>query len=194
VFLQNFQSLLNQFRQILILSLGVVNLVPDVQSLVFKHVKNRKNLSVVRNQSLTNHLSGQYQLLNLFQCRANDLRILGRKSLLNWNDQLRQNWQQFVWVSFNQLISTLVGQKLVRLLCFPQALEKDWKVQMIIQMLRLHFPCQFSKSTNETHGHWQVSSVVVLSEKSGFLEYFTLGFENVRRWGFRQRHLFLWCQ
>jgi len=55
--LQYLQSLLNQVCQILVLSLRVVNLVPNVQPLILEHVENGKNLPVVWHQGLPDHLT-----------------------------------------------------------------------------------------------------------------------------------------
>jgi hypothetical protein len=64
--LQDFQSLLNQFRQVFVLSLSIVYFIADVQSLIFEHVEHGQNLPVVRYQGLSDHLTCQNQFLNLF--------------------------------------------------------------------------------------------------------------------------------
>ncbi len=96
---QQFQSLWNQVTQIMPLSLIVLHLVPNVCVVIPEYIEDRKNLSVIRNQRLPNHLSTQHQFLNYLQHRRYNIWIPGVQSscittkiTLNWNDQLRNNW------------------------------------------------------------------------------------------------------
>ena len=62
--LQDLQSFLNQITQIFILSLSVVYFVTDIHSviknctsLIFEHVEDGENLSVVWDQCFSDHVS-----------------------------------------------------------------------------------------------------------------------------------------
>merc|ERR1712018_619394 len=65
-FFQYFQSFLDQITHILVEPLMVVNGITNIQILVLENVENRKELSVIRHQSLSNKVSRSRQLLKCF--------------------------------------------------------------------------------------------------------------------------------
>ena len=52
-----------------------------ITPLPLEHVEHRQNLPIVRNQSLTNHFTSKYELLNFFKSCAHYLMVFGRQSL-----------------------------------------------------------------------------------------------------------------
>lgn len=92
-----------------LLSLRVVDVVTQVSIIIFEDVENWENLSVVGDQGFTNHISTQDKSLESFEHNSDNIWLSGVQSSFDWNDELRNNWENLRTSLFKQIISSEDG-------------------------------------------------------------------------------------
>jgi hypothetical protein len=159
VHLKQLQGLLDQVAQVVAFPLAVVDLVAKVEVFSLEKVHDWKNLSVIWNQGLSNSVRAGHQCLQNLESNCDDFNVTCVQGRLNWNDQLRDNWQHFGATFVKHVEHALDGQEAVRIDLFTDALKEDWKVVVIVELLNVYFPIYFVLwSVLNRNG--QVSSVV----------------------------------
>lgn len=68
---------------------------------------------------------------------------LSTKITLNWNDQLRNNWQDLVATLLQQVVHSQNSETSVWVDLFPAAVNEDWQVVVVVKVLYGNFPYQF---------------------------------------------------
>lgn len=91
---------------------------------MLKEIHDGENLSVVGDEALREDIRGLDELLKVPQGLYYDLRGFCAQCLLDRDDQLRKDREDFVFTLCNQGGKTLVRQKSVRVLCFTQTMEE----------------------------------------------------------------------
>lgn len=66
------------------------------------------------------------------------LSVTGVQGGLDGDDELRNDWQDFAAAGLQHVLHTLDRQKLVRLLSFPDPIEEDGQVVVVVQLAHIH--------------------------------------------------------
>mmetsp|Transcript_16711 Transcript_16711/g.36627 ORF Transcript_16711/g.36627 Transcript_16711/m.36627 type:complete len:216 (+) Transcript_16711:261-908(+) len=138
--LKDLQRLVNELPEVHSFPLPIVHLVSGILGAALEQVENRKHLPVVRDQGLPNELTGEHKFLEDLQRGSNHLHVARVQSCLDGNDQLRNHWQDLRAALVQHVVRSLHRQEAVRIILFPQAIEKDGQVMMIVQFLDVHLP------------------------------------------------------
>mmetsp|Transcript_35192 Transcript_35192/g.113355 ORF Transcript_35192/g.113355 Transcript_35192/m.113355 type:complete len:224 (+) Transcript_35192:85-756(+) len=138
--LKQLQRLRDQVAQGLALDLAVVNTVAKVLVGILEDVEDRQDLPVVWHQRLADHFARNDHLLQHLKDGADDLRIPRVERRLDRDDQLRDNGQDLGAAVLQHVKDALDRKKAVRLLLLADAIEKDGKVVVIVELLNVHLP------------------------------------------------------
>ena len=140
---KKFKGLLDQISEVVSFSLTVINLVTEVSIFGFEQIHNWKDLSVVWHKSLSNGVGAGHEGLQDFQGDGDNLWVPGVQSSLNWDNELGDDWQDLGSSLLEHIKNTLDCEESVWVHFLPNALEKDWEVMVIIQLLNLYLPVDF---------------------------------------------------
>ena len=94
---------------------------------------------------------------------GDDLWITGVESGLDGDNQLRDDWKDLGATLVEHIEHSLNSEESVWVDLFPNALEEDWKIMMVIELLNVDFPVDLILGS-VLDGHWEISSVVESSE------------------------------
>lgn len=140
VLLKEFQSLLDEVAQVLSLALGVVDLVANIVVGLLEEVHHREDLPVVGHKSLTDSVRALNKCLQDLEGDGNDFGIAGVQSSLDWDNELRNNWEHFCSTFFEHVKDTLYGEETVGVLLFADAFEEDGQVVMVVKLGDIDLP------------------------------------------------------
>eukprot|EP00962_Isochrysis_galbana_P023524 scaffold7119_cov129-Isochrysis_galbana.AAC.2 len=99
---------------------------------------SERDLPVVWHQRLADHFARNDHLLQHLKDGADDLRIPRVERRLDRDDQLRDNGQDLGAAVLQHVKDALDRKKAVRLLLLADAIEKDGKVVVIVELLNVH--------------------------------------------------------
>lgn len=109
--------------------------------IILEDVENGQNLSVVRDESLADHIGRTYQVLKDFQGGAHDFAVSRIQSFLDRDDQLWNNGQGLAGTMLKHIMHSLSGEKFMRVRRFRESLEKQRKIVMVVELLDFNLPC-----------------------------------------------------
>jgi len=149
--LEDFQCLLDQLTQIETFLLAVVDGITDVALAVLKDVEHRQNLTIVRNQGLTNHLARENKRLQNLQYRCDYLPITGVQGRLDRNDELRNHGQDLAASTFKHVVGTLDSQESIRVLPLSEAIEEDGQIMVVVELVDIDLLKYFVRGARMLH-------------------------------------------
>lgn len=163
VSLESLESLLNKVTQVVSLSLSVVDFVSQVLVASLKEIHNWEDLSVVWHKSLSNSVRAHNKRLQDLEGDGNDFWVAGVQSGFDWDNELRDDWEDLGTTLLEHVKDTLNGQESIWVLLLSDSFEEDWQVVMIVELSYINFPVD-SILLSMLDGNWEVSSVVESSE------------------------------
>ena len=161
--LEQLKRLLDEVAQHHALPLAVLDLVAQVGVLLLVQVENWQDLTVVGHESFSDSLRASNKCLKDFQSNSNDFAVSGVQGCLDWDDQLRNDWEDFSSTLLQHVKDTLNGEETVGIGLLTDSLEEDWQVMMVIQLLDINFPGDFVL-WSMFNGNWKISTLVESSE------------------------------
>lgn len=138
----------------------VVDRVTDVQVAVPQQIHNWQYLAIVRHQGLSNGIRGAHEKLDLLQGFHNDISLLCLKSILDRDDELRQDRKDLILAANDQLIATTISQELRGIFLLPQTLEEDGQVVVVVEHFDLDLPLDLTHSSLEVYDYWHIVAII----------------------------------
>jgi len=163
VHFKEFECLLNKVSEVISFPLAVINFITKVGVLGLEQVHDWQDLSIVWHKSLSDGVGTGNESLQDFKGNTNNFWVSGVQGSLNWDNQLRNDWQDLGSSLLKHIKNTLDGKESVWVHFLSDTLEKDWEVMMVIELLNLNFPVDFVLGS-VLNGDWKISSVVEKSE------------------------------
>jgi len=164
---KHLESGLDKFTQVLSLPLAVVDLVAEVGVLGLHQVHHWENLTVVWDQSFTDGVGASDKGLQDLQSDGDDLWIAGVQGGLDWDDQLRDDWEHLGATFLEHVERSLYGEEPVWVLLLTDTLEEDWKVVVVVQGHNVDLPEELVGGT-VVNSNREISSVIETSEFRGW--------------------------
>ena len=84
-----FQGFLDEITDILSFLLGIVDSVTEIHVSILEQVKDREDLSIVRDEGFTDHIGRFDEMLQDLQGGCDNFWVSCVQGLFDWNDQLR---------------------------------------------------------------------------------------------------------
>mmetsp|Transcript_24752 Transcript_24752/g.50664 ORF Transcript_24752/g.50664 Transcript_24752/m.50664 type:complete len:250 (+) Transcript_24752:153-902(+) len=165
MYLENLQRLLDEVAQIHAFPLGVVDRVSDVQVLALENVEDRKDLTIVRHQRLPDHLATQNQGLDDLHRRGHELGVASVQGRFDGDDELRNHWQDLSATFLQHIVRPLHSQEAVGILLFTKTIEKYGEVVVVIELLEVDLPDEFSARGTMKDLDGQVGAIVEGAEQ-----------------------------
>ena len=132
VHLEEFKGLLNQVSKIVCLSLTIINFVSQVVVTCFEKVHDWQNLSVIWNKCFTDSIRTCNKTLQNLEGDSNNLWVSSVEGGLDWDDQLRNNWQYLGTSLLKHIEYSLDCEESIWINLLPNTFKENRQVVMII--------------------------------------------------------------
>lgn len=132
--LKRLQSFVDEVTNILSLLLPVVNLITAVKVLLFENVEYRKDLPVVWHERFADELLRVYQLLQDLQSNADNHRISCVQRRLDWNDELRDDRENFLSTMLQHVLNTSTCKEVVWVCNLAETIKEERQVVVKVKL------------------------------------------------------------
>jgi len=123
--------------------LRVVNVITQINVVIFEYIKDWQYLTVVGHQSLSDHVSAEHQSLEGLEHHSDNVRLSGVEGSLDGNNQLRDDWQDLGSALLQQVVGSQNRQKSVGVDSLSQSVKKYRQVVVVVQFDWRNFPDNF---------------------------------------------------
>merc|ERR1719313_3048715 len=165
--LEQLERVIDEIAKVQPLTLAVLHGIPNVRVAILEDVKHGKKLPVVRNQSLADHVSRHDDRLEHLQRCAHDAVIARVQRGLQRDNELRNDGQDLGTTRpalLQEVVHPLDGEEAIRVLLFPDPVQKDGKVVVVVKLIHVNLPGKTVSDAGMLDLNRQIPAIVKLTE------------------------------